>query len=167
MAFLDRLFGRKDEAAALYRAVVERARAEHWYVTGGVADTIDGRFDMIAAVLSIVLLRIEAEPGAESFGVALAERFVDDMDPQLREIGIGDIVVGKHVGKMMSMLGGRLGAYREGLATGSIDRALLRNLYRDAHPGEAALAHVGGRLVTLHEVLKRTPLDALQAGRLP
>ena len=136
-------------------------------MTGGVADTIDGRFDMIAAVLSIVLLRIEAEPGAESFGVALAERFVDDMDPQLREIGIGDIVVGKHVGKMMSMLGGRLGAYREGLATGSIDRALLRNLYRDAHPGEAALAHVGGRLVTLHEVLKRTPLDALQAGRLP
>ncbi|MFD1789802.1 ubiquinol-cytochrome C chaperone family protein [Sphingomonas floccifaciens] len=167
MAFFERLFGRKDEAAALYRAIVERARAEHWYVTGGVADTIDGRFDMIAAILSIVLLRVEAEPGAEAFGVALAERFVDDMDPQLREIGIGDIVVGKHVGKMMSMLGGRLGAYRDGLTSGSIDRALLRNLYRDAHPGDAALAHVRGRLMTLHAALAKTPLDALKAGQLP
>ncbi|WP_294295057.1 ubiquinol-cytochrome C chaperone family protein [uncultured Sphingomonas sp.] len=167
MAFLERLFGRKDEAASLYRAVVERARAAHWYETGDVADTIDGRFDMIAAVLSIVLLRIEAEPGAESFGVALAERFVDDMDPQLREIGIGDIVVGKHVGKMMSMLGGRLGAYRQGLAAGSLDPALLRNLYRDQHPGDAALAHVRGSLMSLHAALAKTELDALKAGQLP
>ncbi|MBN2973225.1 ubiquinol-cytochrome C chaperone family protein [Roseomonas aeriglobus] len=167
MAFLERLFGRKDEAAALYRAVVERARAAHWYEAGGVADTIDGRFDMIAAVLSIVLLRIEAEPGAEGFGVALAERFVDDMDPQLREIGIGDIVVGKHVGKMMSMLGGRLGAYREGLAKGSLDPALLRNLYRDQDPGEAALAQTRGALMALHAALAKTPLDALKAGQLP
>jgi len=167
LAFLERLFGRKDEAAALYSAVVERARAAHWYQAGGVADTIDGRFDMIAAVLSITLLRIEAEPGAESFGVALAERFVDDMDPQLREIGIGDIVVGKHVGKMMSMLGGRLGAYRLGLASGSIDTALLRNLYRDRDPGDAALAHVRSHLLALHAALTQTPLDALKAGRLP
>lgn len=166
MAFLERLFGRKDDAAALYRAVVERAREPHWYQLGGVDDTIDGRFDMIAAVLSIVLLRVEAEPGAEALGVALAERFVDDMDPQLREIGIGDIVVGKHVGKMMSMLGGRLGAYRAGLAAGSVDAALLRNLYRDRDPGEAALAHVRGRLMALHASLAKTPLDALKAGRL-
>lgn len=167
MAFLERLFGRKDEAAALYRAVVERARTTHWYEAGGVADTIDGRFDMIAAILSIVLLRIEAEPGAESVGVALAERFVDDMDPQLREIGIGDIVVGKHVGRMMSMLGGRLGAYRTGLASGSIDTALVRNLYRDQPPGPAALAHVRGHLMALHAALAKTPLDALKAGQLP
>jgi len=167
VGLLSRLFGRKDEGAALYRAIVDRAREEHWYVAGEVADTIDGRFDAIAAILSLTLLRIEREPAGDAFGVALAERFVDDMDPQLREIGIGDIVVGKHVGRMMSMLGGRLGAYRDGLASGSIDTALVRNLYRERPPSDPALAHVGGTLMSLARALEATPLDALVAGRLP
>ncbi len=167
MGFFDRLFGRKDEAEALYRAVVERARAPHWYGVGGVADTIDGRFDMIAAVLSFTLLRIERVPGGESLGVALAERFVDDMDPQLREIGIGDIIVGKHIGRMMSMLGGRLGAYRDGLARRSIAEALLRNLYRDVDPGAAAMAHAEGELLRFDAALATASLDDLAAGRLP
>jgi cytochrome b pre-mRNA-processing protein 3 len=166
---LDKLFARRDtrEAAALYAAVVARAREVHWYDQGRVPDTIDGRFDMIAAVLSIVLLRLEAEPGSEQTGVALTEAFVDDMDSQLREIGIGDVVVGKHLGRMMSMLGGRLGAYRDGLAAGSIDAALVRNLYREQHPGDAALAHVRDGLLTMRANLAATPLDALRGGQLP
>lgn len=167
MGFLDRLFGRGGEAAALYRAVVERARAPHWYQSGAVADTLDGRFDMIAAVLSLVLLRLEGDPAGDATGVALAERFVDDMDPQLREIGIGDIVVGKHIGRMMSMLGGRLGAYRDGLAAGSLRTALLRNLYRDRDPGDAAMEHVEGTLLRFNAALASTSVDALAAGRLP
>ncbi|URW77075.1 ubiquinol-cytochrome C chaperone [Sphingomonas donggukensis] len=164
---MERLFGRKDEAQALYEAIVARARAAHWYTDGGVADTIDGRFDMIAAILSITLLRIERDPAGDSLGVALAERFVDDMDPQLREIGIGDVVVGKHVGQMMSMLGGRLGAYRDGLAAGSIDTALVRNLYRDQPPAPPALAHVRGALTALSAALQATSIEALAAGQLP
>ncbi|WP_326524972.1 ubiquinol-cytochrome C chaperone family protein [Sphingomonas sp.] len=167
MGLIDRLFGRKDDAAALYAGIVERARRPHWYEDGDVADTIDGRFDMIAAVLTLTLLRIERDPAGDRLGVALAERFVDDMDPQLREIGIGDIVVGKHIGRMMSMLGGRLGAYRDGLAAGSIDEALVRNLYRDAHPGEPALAHVRDALLRFDTALATTPLDALAKGELP
>jgi cytochrome b pre-mRNA-processing protein 3 len=164
---LGRLFGRKDEAAALYAAIVEYARAPHWYQTGGVADTIDGRFDMIAAILSVTLLRIEGDPAGDTLGVALAERFVDDMDPQLREIGVGDVVVGKQIGQMMSMLGGRLGAYRDGLAKGSIAVALRRNLYRDRDLGDAAVAHVEGALLRLNASLAATPLDTLAAGVLP
>ncbi|WP_204310223.1 ubiquinol-cytochrome C chaperone family protein, partial [Enterobacter cloacae] len=76
------------------------------------------------------------------FSTHLTEVFIDDMDGQLRQIGIGDIVVGKHVGKMMGMLGGRLGAYREALAAGGFDEALVRNLYRGEAPAPAALAHV-------------------------
>lgn len=168
MTLLTRLFGRKDTtAAALYAAVVDRARAPHWYVQGGVADSIDGRFDMIAAILSLVLLRIEGLAGGDTLGVALAERFVDDMDPQLREIGIGDIVVGKHLGRMMSMLGGRLGAYRDGLAGGGLRPALSRNLYRDRDPGDAAIAHVETALLRFHGDLAATPLDTLAAGTLP
>ena len=162
-----RLFGRKDDATALYAAVVEKARAPHWYQAGAVADTIDGRFDAIAAILSLTLLRIEADPAGDALGVALAERFVDDMDPQLREIGFGDMVVGKQVGRMMSALGGRLGAYRDALAAGSLDAALVRNLYRDEAPTAEALAHVRGELERFDRALAATPLDALAAGRLP
>src|SRR3546814_2060072 len=67
------------------------------------------------------------------------------MDGQLREIGIGDIIVGKHIGRMMSMLGGRLGAYRAGLAEGDLAPALVRNLYRGTAPAPAALAHTRDR----------------------
>lgn len=169
MGWLGRLFGEKsDEALPLYNAVVARARAPHWYLEGQVSDTVDGRFDMIAAVLGLVVLRLE-EQQAESAGLSavLTERFVDDMDGQLRELGVGDVVVGKHIGKMMGMLGGRLGAYREGLAGPGIDTALVRNLYRGAAPDPAALAHVRERLLAFREQLAATPLADLAEGRLP
>ena len=168
MSWLGRLFGEKpDEALPLYTAVVTRARAAHWYQAGAVPDTVDGRFDMIATLLAIVMLRLESEPAGGDPAARLAERFVDDMDGQLREIGIGDIIVGKHIGKMMSMLGGRLGAYRDGLAAGDITPALLRNLDRGAAPADAALAHVRTSLMAFHAALATTPMMKLLAGELP
>ena len=92
----------------LYAAIVAQARAPDWYVAGAVPDTIDGRFDMVATVLALVLLRLEAEPAGLAASARLTEQFVTDMDGQLREIGIGDVVVGKHMGRMMGALGGRL-----------------------------------------------------------
>ena len=61
MTFFDRFFGERKlrPAEAGYNAIVVRARMPHWYLDGGVPDTIDGRFDMIASVLSVVLLRLE------------------------------------------------------------------------------------------------------------
>jgi cytochrome b pre-mRNA-processing protein 3 len=162
------LFGRRDEATLpLYEAIVARAREPHWYVEGRVPDTVDGRFDAVAAVLSAVLIRMEDEPAGAEPAARLAERFVDDMDGQLRQIGIGDIVVGRHIGKMMSMLGGRLGAYRAGLAGGDLDGALVRNLYRGETPPAAALAHVAAALRELHARVRATPIDRLVAGDLP
>jgi cytochrome b pre-mRNA-processing protein 3 len=170
-----RLIGdKREEALPLYNAVVVRGRAEHWYLDGAVPDTVDGRFDMIAAVLTMVLLRLEDEPlatigkpRAPSLSAHLTERFVDDMDGQLRQLGVGDVVVGKHVGKMMSMLGGRLGAYREALAASDLAPALLRNLYRGQPPEPAALTHVATALTAFHAALAATSLDQLTAGDLP
>jgi cytochrome b pre-mRNA-processing protein 3 len=162
------LFGEtQDEALPLYNAVVARGRAEHWYVAGGVPDTVDGRFDMIAAVLAMVLLRLETQPQAAALSAHLTERFVDDMDGQLRQLGMGDMVVGKHIGKMMSMLGGRLGAYRDGLAAGDLAPALVRNLYRGQAPAAEAVAHVASALTALRTDLEGVPLDRLTAGDLP
>lgn len=170
MGLLGKLFGRRDPTATLplYNTVVARAREPHWYAQGRVPDTVDGRFDMVAAVLALLLIRLEDDPvqGPEP-AARLAERFVDDMDGQLRQIGIGDITVGRHIGKMMSMLGGRLGAYRDGLAGGDLDGAITRNLYRGEPRDEAALAHVRGHLRALHERLRAVPIPELVAGALP
>ena len=136
MGLIDRLMGRRrqGETAPLYAAIVARARQPHWYAVGAVPDSVDGRFDMVAAILSFVLLRLEDDPAGPQPSAALAERFVEDMDGQLRELGVGDIIVGKHIGRMMSMLGGRLGAYRDGLESGDLGPAIARNVYRGDPP---------------------------------
>ena len=163
-----KLFGSRDEAELpLYTAIIARARAPHWYEAGAVPDSIDGRFDMIAAILALVLLRFEGDPAAAAPSASLTERFIDDMDGQLREIGIGDVVVGKHIGKMMGMLGGRLGAYRDALAGGDMDAALVRNLYRGVAPGTEALGHVRESLLTFRDALAAAPTAGLIAGELP
>ncbi|MEO5938854.1 MAG: ubiquinol-cytochrome C chaperone family protein [Sphingomonas sp.] len=167
MGFFDRFKAKRGESAALYAAVVARARAPHWYIEGAVRDTIDGRFDMIAAVLAIVMLRLEGDPAGVPAATHLAEAFVDDVDPQLREIGIGDLLVGKHVGRMMGMLGGRLGAYRDGLAAGDLRPALARNLYRGEAPADAALGHVERELLALREGVAGIGINRLIAGELP
>ncbi len=169
MGLIDRLFGtrRIRNAAPLYAAIVARGREPHWYLEGDVPDTMDGRFDMIAAVLTTVLLRIEADPDSAVTGVALTECFIEDMDAQLREQGIGDVGLGKYVGQMVSMLGGRLTAYREGLASGDLAPALARNLYRGTPPGPMALAHVAGTLTHLSEQVRAVPIAALLTGKLP
>lgn len=162
-----RWFGRgeRDALQPLYRAVVSTARRPVWYAQGGVPDTKDGRFDMVAAILSLVLLRLEAEgePGRTP-AARLTELFVEDMDGQLREEGVGDVVVGKHVGRMMGALGGRLGAFRDAAATGDYRVAIGRNIYRERIPDPAAQAVVSDGLVALHATLAATPAAELLNG---
>lgn len=169
MSLWEKLTGRGDsgEGRALYEAVIARGRDPDWYLAGGVADTIDGRFDMIAAILALVLIRLERDPDAALVSARLTERFVNDMEGQLRQIGIGDVVVGKHVGKMMGMLGGRLGAYRDGLANGDLKPALARNLYRGEPVDPAALDHVATRLTGFDQALANLATETVMAGELP
>ncbi len=150
----------------LYHAVVAEGRRPHWYLDGGVPDTIDGRFDMIVAVLAQVLIRLEQQGGKQE-SVWLTELFVDDMDGQLRQEGIGDVVVGKHIGRMVSALGGRLAAYRAALAgEADLGEALRRNLYRGQEPSADQLAHVEGTLRERWVRLGCLSRDALLAGDL-
>lgn len=170
MSLLTRFFrSSRDEDAALaplYRAIVAEARDPDWYRAAAVPDTLDGRFDMVAAVLALVLIRLEAV-GEAAAAALLTERFIADMDAQLRERGIGDLVVGKHVGRMMSALGGRIAAYREALAgPEDLDDALARNLYRGVPPAPAALAHAAARLRALHLALAAKAPAALLGGSL-
>lgn len=168
MGLFDKLFGEKQPSATapLYDAIIAEGRAEHWYVDGAVPDTMDGRFDMIAAVLAFVLLRLENDAEAAEPSARLTEQFITDMDGQLRESGVGDVGIGKYVGQMMSMLGGRLGAYRDGLAAGDLLPAIKRNLYRGDDPGQAALNYSTDQLLALRDSLAALDNAAILRGTL-
>ena len=162
MSFLSRLLGTapdpRESVRPLWHRVIELARDPAYYAECQVADSIAGRFDLITAVLSVVMVRIEASDlRAES--ALLAELFVEDMDGQLREFGVNDVVVGKRIGKLMSVLGGRLGAYRGALNAGDAARltaAVQRNVtFADGADEAASAAAVADRLLKLSQRLAR------------
>ena len=151
---------------ALYRRIVELARSPSWFQAGAVPDTVDGRFDAVALVLALVMLRLEREDAAR-FSVDVTERFIADMDGSLRQMGIGDPTVGKQVGHMVGALGGRLGAYREALAgQAPLAEALARNLYRGAAVDPVALAWSEVEVRRLVAKFDALPEAAIREGRL-
>ena len=155
-------------ADPLYAAIVAEARRPDWYLAGQVPDTIDGRFDMVALVLSLVLIRLEDEGTtgpAPQLCADLTERFIADMDGTLRQDGVGDQVVGKHIGRMVAALGGRLGAYRDNRADDAgFAEALRRNLWRGEPINDDAVAWVTAESRRLAARLAATPHAALVAG---
>ncbi len=159
----------RDRLLPLYHAVVALGRDPIWYREGQVPDTVSGRFDMIAAILSVVLVRLESEPGedARQDSVYLTELFVEDMDESLHQIGIGDYAVGKHVGRMMSALGGRITAFRQAAQDRDFAGPVERNIYHDTPPSADVLTQVASRFERFEEGLRATPAAELIAGKLP
>ena len=83
----------------------------------GVADTIDGRFEMIVLHLFLVLNRLKGE-GVEDLRQNLTDEFFSDMDRSLRELGVSDVAVGKKVRKIAESYYGRVTAYDRALSGG-------------------------------------------------
>ena len=168
MSLLSRLLTPSPQPLSrLWAWVVATARTPEWYLRHRVADTVDGRFDMVSLVTSLVLLELEAR-GRNREVAVLTERFVEDMDGSLREIGIGDLVVGKHMGRMIGALGGRLGAYRLALAEEdnvALAEALSRNVYRGT-AAEGAADALAVDVRALASRLHRAGDDALLTGAI-
>ncbi|HYN00522.1 MAG TPA: ubiquinol-cytochrome C chaperone family protein [Aestuariivirgaceae bacterium] len=130
-------------ARDIYSLIVAKARQPHFYSNLNVPDTVDGRFDMIA--LHAILIMNRLAPGG-SAAKALSQKLFDemfaDMDRSLREMGAGDLSVGKKVRKMAEVFYGRAKAYREALArldASSLEQAMARNIYPDgADPKKVA-----------------------------
>ena len=169
MALFDRLLGRKPEETnlrPLWHRVVEIAREPQWYATGGIADSVPGRFDAISTVLSLVLLRMEASEAVRGETARLTELFVADMDGQLRQSGVGDVVMGKHMGRLMSALGGRIDAFRAALAQPD-DTALTAAVERNITLIEGADAGAVARAMrVLAATLAQTDDAVLLAGTI-
>src|SRR3546814_19005720 len=88
------------------------------------------------------------------------------MDGSVRQMGIGDLMVGKHVGRMVSALGGRLAAFRDA-GGGAFDEPVVRNIFHESPPSDAAVRFVSARLGDFRDGLAAMPPDRLLAAGLP
>ena len=138
---------------ALYGTIVAQARSPSFYRDYGVPDTVNGRFDMIVLHVALLLRRFEDEPEqARSLGQGVFDRFCQDMDDNLREMGVGDLKVPKEMQRMGEAFYGRVAAYRAALEE-SDDTALTAALARNLFDGEASGA---GRLAAyMRQALSR------------
>jgi cytochrome b pre-mRNA-processing protein 3 len=153
---------------SLYAAAVAAAREPYLYQSLSVPDTLDGRFDLVClhAFLLVRRLQRESEPGP-TLAQAVFDAMFSDMDVTLREMGVGDLSVGRRVRAMWEAFNGRAHAYDAALEAGdpaALAAALVRNVWRGAPPAEGratALAH----LVTAQAAfLDGQAFDALAAG---
>lgn len=144
-----RMFKKKDThknydalAAQLYRAALTQARTPVFYERYGVPDSFDGRFDLLLVHIFLILHSMMDKDDYEDIAQSLFDETFKDMDQVLREMGIGDMGVPKHMRRMMKAFNGRMHAYQyaiapqslekhkiDGLARKSLKEALLSNLY--------------------------------------
>ena len=158
-----------NEAEPLYAALVAEARRPAWYIEGGVADTLDGRFAVLASLVALTILRLEE--GGESAvrgSVALTESFIADMDGQMREQGFSDPSIGKQVRSMVGALASRVDRWRHTRGGGGEWADAVRfSVYRDAPPaGEVAATFSGEALRRFDEGMSGASDDALLKGVL-
>jgi cytochrome b pre-mRNA-processing protein 3 len=130
---------------ALYGAAVAAARDPLLFARLGVPDTVEGRFDLISLHVALLIRRLRAD--SDPRGAALAQAVFDamfaDMDLNLREMGVGDLSVGKKVRQAWEAFHGRALAYEaalDGADAPALAEALARNVWRGAAPEGAALA---------------------------
>ena len=168
LASLFRRNRHRDVALMLYEAVVERAR-EPWFFTRlGVPDTFDGRFELTALHGFLVLNRLKADrPRAAELAQELFDAMFADFDRSLREMGVGDLGVGRQVKTMAKAFYGRIGAYEAGLKAGeaaALGEALRRNLYGTVTPEEGDVAGMAAYLRACATTLSAQPITQLLAG---
>ena len=168
---LARLFRRKPferEGHALYTSAVEAARQPFYYLELGVADTLEGRFDLFGLHVALLIrrLRHDPDPAGKELAQAVFDAMFSDMDLNLREMGVGDMSIGKRVKRMWEAFHGCAQAYEAALDAGAsvaLAEAMTRNLWRGAAPDGAA-ARLAGRAKALDAALATQSMADLRAG---
>ena len=168
---LDFLFRRltadPQRGATLFEAITRAARRPHWYVEGEIADTIDGRFAVLATVAALVLVRLESEGArGDAASVAVTERFVEVMESEHRELGLGDPTLGKTVRRLVGSLARRTALWRIAVADPAEWIAATRgSLYKRGVAAEA-LDHSAEALKRLWARLTAAGIQSLEEGKL-
>ena len=150
--------------SALFAALVAEARQPHWYVEGEITDTLDGRFAVLATMIALATVRLErGGDAAQAEAVALAERFVEAMDSEHRELGIGDPTLGKTVRKLVGLLARRVELWRDAVDRARWDDAVAASL---SPQSPETFAHCEEALRNIWARLEAASDEALAEGRI-
>jgi cytochrome b pre-mRNA-processing protein 3 len=147
--------------------VTRLGRQPHWYVEGQIPDTLDGRFAVLATITALVMVRLELEGEAGNpISVALTERFIEVMESEHRELGLGDPTLGKTVRRLVGSLARRTELWRSAVqGTPQWEAAARESLYK----GEAApdaLEHSASALRRMWADLQHARLAEIEQGTI-
>lgn len=161
---------RQAAATALHRAIVAQSRQPGFYAALGVPDTLEGRYEVIALHGAAVMTRLSNEgEAAEALNQALFDAIFIAIDDSLREMGVGDLKVGKRVKDMAQALHGRAVAFEQALQAGDsavLEDAVLRNTYHmdEAQPEPAQISAMAAYLRAITVRLAGQDTESLMAG---
>lgn len=156
-------------AEALYAAMVAQARQPALYAELGAPDTAEGRFEIYTLHTYLILERLKGQgPQAADTAQVLFDTFLSGLDHGLRELGVGDLSVGKRMRKLGEAFYGRVHSYEAALAAlperGELEAVLARTVY--AHADAAKAPQLAAYLLDQREALAAQNLDGLNAGEL-
>ena len=158
-----------DTISILYGMIVAQARMPCFYKDYAVADTVNGRFDMIVLHLTLVLDRLAADPASRALGQGLFDHFCRDMDDNLREMGVGDLKVPKEMRRIADAFYGRSRAYLAALKLADAQElavVIARNIYGLPLGAEAAPRRLAAYIRQAHHDLTAQDAAALAAGQV-
>ncbi len=165
---LFRRSARQDTISTLYGTIVAQARLPCFYREYAVADTVNGRFDLLVLHLVAVLDRLAEDPVLRDMGQALFDYFCQDLDHNLREMGVGDFSVPKEMQRMGEAFYGRAQAYRAALADQGgepLIEVVARNVYGGI-PASAAPARLAAYMREAVRQVRTQQSAELLAGNL-
>lgn len=161
--------GDRDVAQQIYGAVVAQSRQPAFYLRYGIEDTVTGRFDILCLHVFLLSNRLagEGDPAARALGQEVFDRFTDDVDRALREIGIGDVSVPKRKKRLIRGFYGQVDDFAAPLdagdATGLAAKADARFFGSAGDARADLLAHY---MLKARDRLKAMPLAEIAAARI-
>jgi cytochrome b pre-mRNA-processing protein 3 len=162
-----RLTAAPERGEALFAAVTAKARERHWYLGGKVPDTLDGRFRMLATLMALVIVRLEQDGGpGEAASVALTERFIEVMESEHRELGLGDPKLGRTVRKLVGSLARRVEIWRSAVETPASWSAATKDSLWFGEAAPAALDHLENKLQDFWSGLQAAEVAAIAEGQV-
>ncbi len=155
---------------SLYRSAVVAARDQYFYAKLGVPDTLDGRFDLVGLHVFLLIDRLRRAPGpGADLAQAVFDAMFSDMDMSLREIGVGDLSVGRKVKAMWEAFHGRAVAYSaalEGTEATALATAIERNVWRGTPAPAGSAEELARFALALREHLAAQELTSLAVGEV-
>jgi len=133
--FWRNIFGESElaiQARDRYREIAGQARDPAFYLSFGVPDTLDGRFEMLCLHAFLVFRHLkDAGEGAKNLAQAIYDEMFQDLDASLRDLGAADMGLGRRIKAMTEGLNGRIQAYQRGLegSHGELRQAIERNVF--------------------------------------